>query len=481
MSPQFFIKKSIFLFPKLIIGILLFNKSFALAPIVNDITLLNPIVVKEILVPKSVDEISQLIKNHHGPISIGGGRFSQGGQIATDNTLFIDMRSLNHILAINKEKHLITVEAGITWRKIQETIDKYDLSLQIMQSFSNFTVGGSLSVNAHGRYVNEGAIIKSVKSIKIVLADGRIMNASRDENNELFFGALGGYGGLGVIVEATLSLSTNTPIKRIAQKMKVTDYKNYFLQNIRHSTKAIFHNADLYPPNFQYINAITWEKTNEPVTVKQRLAPISRPSVYQEFLLTWVSDTKSGKYFRQHIYNRYENLSSIIEWRNYEASYDVLSIEPMSRDKSTYVLQEYFIPIHNFDLFTKKMISILKREQVNVLNISIRHALPDRESYLSWSRTEVFSFVIYYKQGVTEADKINVKKWTSALIDAALEEGGTYYLPYQIIASSAQFLRAYPQAADFFCLKNKFDPDYKFRNKLFERYYTHASLENARI
>ncbi|USQ15375.1 FAD-binding oxidoreductase (plasmid) [Legionella lytica] len=481
MSLQFCIKKGIFLFSKLIIAFVLFNTSFASTPIVNDITLLNPIVVKEILTPKSVDEISQLIKNHPGPISIGGGRFSQGGQIATDNTLFIDMRDLDHILAIDKERRLITVEAGITWRKIQETIDKYNLSLQIMQSFSSFTVGGSLSVNAHGRYVNEGAIIKSVKSIKIVLANGQIVNASRDENSELFFGAIGGYAGLGVIVEATLTLSTNTPVKRIARKMKVADYKAYFLQNIRHSHSAIFHNADLYPPNFQYINAVTWEKTKEPVTIKERLAPISRPSAYQEFLLNWVSDTKSGKYFRQHIYNRYENLGSIIEWRNYEASYDVLSIEPTSRTKSTYVLQEYFIPINNFDSFAKKMISILKQDQVNVLNISIRHALPDNESYLSWSRTEVFSFVIYYKQGVTEPDKMQVKKWTSSLIDAALDEKGSYYLPYQIIASNTQFLKAYSHAPDFFRLKSKFDPDYKFRNKLFDQYYTPRSPGNAKM
>ncbi|MFJ1269372.1 FAD-dependent oxidoreductase [Legionella lytica] len=447
----------------------------------NDITLLNPIAVKEILAPKSIDEISQLIKNHPGPISIGGGRFSQGGQIATDNTLFIDMRSLNHILTLDKERLLITVEAGITWRRVQEEIDKYNLSLQIMQSFSSFTVGGSLSVNAHGRYVNEGAIIKSVKSIKIVLADGQIVSASRDENSELFFGILGGYGGLGVIVEATLSLSTNTPLKRVAQKMNIANYKNYFLQNVRHTQDTVFHNADLYPPNFQYINAITWKKTNEPVTIKERLAPISRPSAYQEFLLNWVAESNSGKYFRQHIYNRYENLSPIIEWRNYEASYDVLIIEPTSRAKSTYVLQEYFIPIKNFDLFTKKMIAILKRNQVNVLNISIRHALPDNESYLSWSRTEVFSFVIYYQQGVTETDKGNVKKWTSALIDAALEEGGTYYLPYQIIASKDQFLQAYPNAPDFFRLKSKWDPDYKFRNKLFDQYYTPTSPESAKI
>jgi len=32
-----------------------------------------------------------------------------------------------------------------------------------MQSYANFTVGGSLSVNVHGRYVNQGPLILSVE------------------------------------------------------------------------------------------------------------------------------------------------------------------------------------------------------------------------------------------------------------------------------------------------------------------------------
>lgn len=427
--------------------------------------------MKQIVTPQSAEDVSQLVKTHKGPISIGGGRFSQGGQIATENTLFIDMRHMNRILALDKEKHLITVEAGITWRDIQEAIDKYNLSLKIMQSFSNFTVGGSLSVNAHGRYVNEGAIIRSVQSIKVVLANGKIVTASRDEHPDIFFSAIGGYGGIGVIVEATLILSDNTPVEKVAETIKRTDYKNYFLKNIRGSQNAVFHNADLYPPDFKYLNAITWFKTNKAVTVKDRLAPQNRPSAYQEFLLSWIAEKPSGKYFRRYIYDPYKNKGSIVEWRNYEASYDVNSIEPKSRQKTTYVLQEYFIPIDHFDRFAEKMIAILKSYNVKVLNISIRHALSDHESWLSWSRTEVFSLVIYYKQGVTALDEAYVRTWTSRLIDAALEEGGAYYLPYQIIASPQQFLKAYPKAPEFFKIKNKMDPEYKFRNKLFDKYY----------
>ena len=39
------------------------------------------------------------------------------------------------------------MQAGIRWCDIQEFVDPHDLSVKIMQTYANFTVGGSLSVN----------------------------------------------------------------------------------------------------------------------------------------------------------------------------------------------------------------------------------------------------------------------------------------------------------------------------------------------
>jgi len=95
-----------------------------------------------------------------------------GGQTATEGALFINMRQFDRILSFAPAEKTITVQAGIRWRQIQEHIDPANLSVKIMQSYANFTVGGSLSVNAHGRYVGLGPIILSVRSLKVVLADG---------------------------------------------------------------------------------------------------------------------------------------------------------------------------------------------------------------------------------------------------------------------------------------------------------------------
>ena len=55
-------------------------------------------------------------------------------------------------------------------------------------------------------------------------------------------------------------------------------------------------------------------------------------------------------------------------------------------------------------------------------------------------------------------------------IDAALEHGGRYYLPYRLHATPAQFARAYPEYEAFRRLKARLDPRGKFRNMLWDRY-----------
>ena len=91
--------------------------------IVNDITQLNPIEVTRVVQPTSIKEIVEAIKSSSGPISIGGGRFSQGGQIAYPDSIHLDMRAFNKILAFDATKKQVTVQSGITWRDLQEVID----------------------------------------------------------------------------------------------------------------------------------------------------------------------------------------------------------------------------------------------------------------------------------------------------------------------------------------------------------------------
>ncbi len=439
--------------------------------IVNDVTKLNPVRVMAIVAPTSVADVQEALRRTTGPVSIGGGRFSMGGQTASPGSLHFDMRSMNRIVSFSPGEKTIRVQAGVRWCDIQRFVDPHGLSVKIMQTYANFTVGGALSVNCHGRYVGLGPLVLSVRNLMLVMHDGEVVEASRETNPELFFGAIGGYGALGVVVEIELDLAENKHVKRVDRVMPLADYWTFFRDTVRGNRKAVFHNADLYAPHYGTVRSVTWVETDEAVTTKERLQPLSKAYPLHQYFLWAVSETPFGKERREKFIDPLLYLRKKIHWRNYEAGYDVAELEPPSRVDRTYVLQEYFIPVERLMEFVPKMAAVLNRHRVNALNISIRHAMPDPNTLLNWAPTETFAFVLYHKQRTRENAKSRVGVWTRELIGAALSVGGTYYLPYQPHGTVEQFHRAYPKAKNLFVLKGSVDPSFRFTNVLWNKYY----------
>lgn len=440
--------------------------------IVDDVTQINPVKVLSVQIPESISQLREIIENHTGTISIGGGRFSMGGQTASSNSLHIDMRKLNKVVHFSKEEKTIKVEAGARWCDIQHYVDKHNLSVKIMQTYANFTVGGSLSVNVHGRYIGLGPLILSVRSLEIILANGQLMHCSRTENPEYFFACIGCYNAIAVIAAVEFDLEENVAVKRSHKKMRIEEYKDFFFTNVRENKDVVFHNGDIYPPHYKTVRGVSWTKTDKKPTVKTRLMPLSASYPIERYFIGAFSKNNFGKWRREHIIDPILYMSKKIHWRNYEAGYDVAELEPESRKQSTYVLQEYFAPVNRFDEFAALMADIFKKHKVNVINVSIRHAKADDGSMLAWAREEVFAFVVWYKQGTSEAAKKQVGVWTSEMIDAAISVKGAYYLPYQPHATAEQFHKAYPNAHKLFELKTKLDPHFKFRNVMWDTYYS---------
>ncbi len=521
---------------------------------VEDYSGLDSVPVARELRPSGTEEVSDAVGRWPGPVSIGGGRYSMGGQVAAPDSLHLDMRGMNRVLALDPERRVVRVQAGISWRDLQEAIDPHDLSVSIMQSFSNFTVGGSVSVNCHGRYVNKGPLVNSVRTVQMVRADGQVLELTPDapastpgptggmpahayapavgedppaegfsastpgptgamptrrhapavgevppaegfsestpgptgamtarryaptvgevppaEGSSLFGGVFGGYGGLGVVTEVELDLDRNTRLRRVVEKVDLDAYPDHFGDTIASDPGVVLHNADLRPPGFDEPRLISWVSTDEPATVGERLIPRDRDYRRNPGLLWAVSELPGGKRLRGSIEDRVLGREAIV-WRNYEASLDTDSLEPGTRLFSTYLLQEYFIPVANFLPFARTLREVLRAREVNALNVSVRHSPADTRSLLKWAPTEVFSFVLYYKQRTSGRAEREAGVWTRELIDAALANGGRYYLPYRLHATRSQFERAYPEFEEFVALKSRVDPERKFRNLLWDKY-----------
>ena len=441
-------------------------------PTVNDVTQLNPIDVFSIATPRSTEDVQDALRATGLPVSIGGGHFSMGGQTASPGTLHLDLRLMNRVLAFDPIARTIRVEAGIRWCDVQAFIDPHGLAVKTMQTYANFTVGGALSVNAHGRYIGAGPVVLSVREIRVVRADATIVDATPDRHADVFNAAIGGYGAIGIITETTLVLADNLRVARSDVAMKFAAYPAWFDARVRGHADVVLHNADLYPPLYTRARAVTWTETDRPATDRRRLQPLRRMYALERYFLWAMTETPFGKLRRERLIDPllvYRKRP--VHWRNYEAGYDVAELEPVGRKRRTYVLQEYFVPAAALADFVPTMAGILGRHRVNAINVSIRHAETDPGTVMAWARGETFALVLYHKQRTRDSARERVGVWTRELIDAAIAHGGTYYLPYQLHATDAQFHAAYPRARELFALKDRLDPTYRLRGALWDRYY----------
>jgi FAD/FMN-containing dehydrogenase len=433
-----------------------------------NVTQINSVKAGSVVKVKNTDEIQYALKSWQGNVSVGGGRFSMGGQTGIENGLQLDMRPMNRLLNFDPKNRTARVQAGMRWRDLQEIIDPQGLSIQTMQSYSNFTVGGSLSVNCHGRYVGHGPVSESVRSFKLVLPYGDTLEVNRQSNSELFHAAIGGYGGVGVITEIELNLDENFKIEKSIAHIPLEDYPAWFRENILSNSNVLLHNADLQPSKFNKPRCVTWSRTENSLTISDRLRA-KQVKYGKEKLALWaLSELPGSSLLREKIVAPIQEKSEIV-WRNYEASLDVAELEPATRNISTYVLQEYFIPERHFAKFANSMSKLMQSVPTGTVNVSIRHSPTDRTTLMSWAQQDVFSFVVYYKQRVSSLAVQAVGEWTREMINLALALEGTYYLPYQLHATQKQFLHSYPATTKFKALRQQIGSS-RLTNTMWTRY-----------
>jgi FAD/FMN-containing dehydrogenase len=380
------------------------------------------------------------------------------------------MSRFNKIIMIDPRAQTITVQSGITWHEIQKVIDPLNFSVQVMQSYADFSVGGSISVNVHGQDHHFGSIGKTIVSFDLLMADGTIRKCSRDENTKLFHATIGGYGLLGIILHVTLKLTDNYMLQR---------------ESYIHTKNSLFENCDelLAQPGVEFFSsrllvdpATMYEKSLTIVYRKvDRLSidPITDQSVLQELLekqfftaLRTIPLVKKVRIFLgKHLVEKDGTLIS----RNNMMHSSIKNLQKTNR-QGIDLLQEYFIPRAQCPAFLRAAAAILKKNKVDVLNTSIRYVPADTQTMLTYAPQDCYSFVLYVHIKDTQKAFSKTEQWTRELIDAALRCSGRFYLPYQHLATREQFTQAYPEWPEFIQLKKKYDPQELFSNGLYLKY-----------
>ena len=115
----------------------------------------------------------------------------------------MNLDHFNRILSVDEEKSIVVMEAGIRLHELGSELRKHGLAMPNIGSIDNQAIAGALGTATHGSSTRHGLLSQSVLGLKIMLADGRIVSCSADENKELFRAALVSLGALGILTEVT--------------------------------------------------------------------------------------------------------------------------------------------------------------------------------------------------------------------------------------------------------------------------------------
>ncbi len=423
-----------------------------------------------VIKPGSEYEIIEALKSSSGPVTISGVHYSLGGQLKYQGGLYFDMSSFDQILDFDTERKLITVQSGISWRAIQKVIDPHNLSVKILPDNNDYSVGGSLSVNAHGRFINQGAIINSVKSIRIILADGNVYEASPEKNSALFYGAIGGYGGIGIITQATLELVDNIAIERSVKLLSFNDFSHYFNGHVLHDEDIVLHQIVLYPTDFEVLLDIVWKKTDKPLLEEKRLRTSAKNPWWESVYVEMLSRSTLLQRFQKNLIDPYKYKGATVESLNFETSQNFNHSGFINNKKSTMALQEYIIPANRFEIFVFNLRDIFSRHDANIYKILINYVPQDKKNAYTGEGGDFYSFKILYLMDKKAKSGYQVAGWTEELVRASIESHGTHILPFLISDSSGQIYKTFPDSKNLFDLKKRTDPANRFRNVFWDQH-----------
>jgi len=337
-----------------------------------------------------------------------------------------------------------------------------------------FTLGGSLASNVHGRGLAMKPLISNVESFSLINAEGKSMRCSRDENNELFRLAIGGYGLFGLIDSVTLRLVPRQKLRRVVEIIRVSDLPRRFEERIAETFLYgdFQFSVDEKSPDFLERGVFSCYQhidEDEPTVAKRQL----RDDDWLELLRLAYTD-------REKAFKRYSDYYLSTNGQTYWSDTNQLSPylpdyaqqirTQIGGDESSLIITEIYVPRADLPDFLAKAAELLRSNRTIVIYGTVRLIERDSESFLAWARKPyaciIFNLLTFHTPTGIDASGRAFR----GLIDLAIARGGSYYLTYHKFAKPEQVMACYPQFKEFLELKRKYDRAECFQSDWY-RYY----------
>ncbi len=460
----------------------------SVAPVeLNDVhSRLNATVVRELAQPATLGELRQVIaraNRENVSLSISGGRHAMGGQQFARDALHIDMSKLARVVALDRQRGIVTVEAGIGWPALIEQLlewqkdDPQPWSIVQKQTGADaLSIGGALSANAHGRGLGWKPFVQEIEAFRLLQADGREIEVSRTRNPEVFRLVIGGYGLFGVVTTVDMRLQRRVKLRRDVAVLPLAELPEAFAARVREGYLYgdFQFKTDENADDFLKVGVLS---AYQPVPLDTPMAvdrlSLSAEAWRQLFALAHLDKARAYDTYRDY----YLSTNGQLYWSDthqlsyYDAAFDAeLSRLAPDYPPGSLMITELYVPMPQLNAFMDAVGRDFRTHGTNLIYGTIRLIRRDDETFLAWAREDFACIVMNLRVTHGDAGLGKAAVEFQRLIDRALEYGGSYFLTYHRWARRDQVLRAYPQFVEFLKVKRRYDPEERFQSEWYRHY-----------
>ncbi|KKY33163.1 putative fad binding domain-containing protein [Diaporthe ampelina] len=162
----------------------------------------------------------------------------------------VDISALGHVLAVDKVKRTVLVEPNVAMDTLVEATLPHGLMPPVVMEFPGITAGGGFAgTGGESSSFRHGFFDETVERVEVVLANGEIATASRDEHSDLFHAASGALGTLGIVTLLEINLMP-------AKKYVHTRYHR--ISSVAEAVKLV--REETTKPENDYVDGILYSK-----------------------------------------------------------------------------------------------------------------------------------------------------------------------------------------------------------------------------
>lgn len=370
----------------------------------------------------------------------------------------------DRILAFDPDSGILRAEAGFSLREIVRLFLPRGFFTPVSPGTQYVTLGGMVAADIHGKnHHRDGCFGQHVTSIRMRVADGRIIDCSPTKERDLFRATVGGMGLTGHILEVAVRL------KRVPSPWIV--FESVRLPDIDAYVAALKEAGTTWPQTVGFIDCTKggrhlgrgilikgrWAERNEappqpPAPKRTRSIPFDLPSGLVNRL--------SVKLFNTFTYWKHFALvrKGIIHPESYFYPLDKLLHWNRCYGRRGMTQYQCVLPMDAGSDVARRFLELMRARRAASPVCVIKDCGPEGIGLLSFPRP-----------GISIAVDFPVGDGTQALVDALNEfvvrEGGRVYLAKDAFTRPEHFRAMEPRLGEWEAIRRRWDPGKKFRSR----------------